>query len=158
MPLKKLHKCNKLGCNNLTRNRYCKEHEYIELEQKRIINRRYNQHRTDDKEQAFYKTTGWKQARKVALARDNYLCQDCLKMGYVVPAQTVHHIIPIKIMWQLRLIIDNMICLCESCHQQRHRKLNEKEIKKMLQNCNIYNDIKKQIMRINSISAPRSNL
>ena len=32
MPLKKLHKCNKLGCNNLTRNRYCKEHEYIELE------------------------------------------------------------------------------------------------------------------------------
>ena len=38
MPLKKLHKCNKLGCNNLTRNRYCKEHEYIELEQKRIIN------------------------------------------------------------------------------------------------------------------------
>ena len=39
MPLKKLHKCNKLGCNNLTRNRYCKEHEYIELEQKRIINR-----------------------------------------------------------------------------------------------------------------------
>lgn len=158
MPLKKLHKCNKLGCNNLTRNRYCKEHEYIELEQKRIINRRYNQHRTDDKEQAFYKTTGWKQARKVALARDNYLCQDCLKMGYVVPAQTVHHIIPIKIMWQLRLIIDNMICLCESCHQQRHRKLNEKEIKKMLQNCNIYHDIKKQIMRINSVTAPRSNL
>ena len=158
MPLKKLHKCNKLGCNNLTRNRYCKEHEYIELEQKRIINRRYNQHRTDDKEQAFYKTTGWKQARKSALARDNYLCQDCLKMGYVVPAQTVHHIIPIKIMWQLRLIIDNIICLCESCHQQRHRKLNEKEIKKMLQNCNIYNDIKKQIMRINSVTAPRSNL
>ena len=158
MPLKKLHKCNKLGCNNLTRNRYCKEHEYIELEQKRVINRRYNQHRTDDKEQAFYKTTGWKQARKAALARDNYLCQDCLKMGYVVPAQTVHHIIPIKIMWQLRLIIDNMICLCESCHQQRHRKLNEKEIKKMLQNCNIYNEIKKQIMKINSVTAPRSNL
>lgn len=157
MPLKKLHKCNKLGCNNLTRNRFCKEHEYIEREERKAINRRYNQTRTDDREQAFYKTTGWKQARKAALARDNYLCQDCLKMGYIVPAATVHHIIPIKIMWQLRLIIDNMVCLCESCHQQRHRILNEKEIKKMLQKCNIYNDIKKQIMKINSITAPRSN-
>jgi len=158
MPLKKQHKCNKLGCNNLTRNRFCKEHEYIQIQERKTIDKRYNQVRTDDKEQAFYKTTGWKQARKSALARDNYLCQDCMKLGYVVPAQTVHHIIPIKVMWQLRLIIDNMICLCESCHQQRHRKLGDNKIKKMLQECNIYNDIKKQIMRINSVTSPRSNL
>lgn len=154
MPLKKLHKCNKLGCNNLTRNRYCQEHECLEIEEKKAINTRYNQTRTDDKEQAFYKTTGWKQARKAALGRDNYLCQDCMKLGYVVPAQTVHHIIPIKVMWQLRLIIDNMICLCESCHQQRHRKLNEMKTKKMLQTCNIRYDIKKQIERINSSTSP----
>lgn len=158
MPYKKQHVCNKLGCNNLTRNRYCKEHEYIELEQRMDMNRKYNKARTDNKEQAFYKTTGWKQARKVALARDNYLCQDCLKMGYVVPAQTVHHIIPIKVMWQLRLIIDNMICLCESCHQERHRKLNEIQSKKMLQKCNIYNNIKRQILTVDRLSAPTQNL
>lgn len=157
MPLRKMHKCNKLGCNNLTRNRYCQEHEYIEIEQKRIYNKKYNTTRTDNKEQAFYKTTGWKQARKAALARDNYLCQDCMKLGYVVPAQTVHHIIPIKVMWQLRLIIDNMICLCESCHQERHRKLNENKIQIILKQCNIKTDIKKQIMKINTISSPRSD-
>ena len=125
MPQKKLHVCNKMGCNNLTRNRFCEKHQYIEAEEKKAINRKYNRNRTDDKEQAFYKSTGWKIVRKKALARDNYLCQDCLKMGYTVPAQTVHHIIPIKEQWTLRLIVENMVSLCESCHQQRHRKLNE---------------------------------
>ena len=158
MPYKKLHKCNKIGCNNLTRNRYCEKHEYIEIEQKKAWNRKYNSKRDDDKEQAFYKTVGWKQARKVALARDNYLCQDCLKLGVVVPAQTVHHIIPIKVLWQLRLIIDNMISLCESCHQERHRKLNENKIKNILKQCNIENKIDEQISKIGSISSPTSNL
>ena len=158
MPYKKQHVCNKVGCNNLTRNRYCKEHEYIELEQRKNYNKKYNATRTDDKEQAFYKTTGWKQARKAALVRDNYLCQDCMKMGYIVPAQTVHHIIPIKIMWQLRLIIDNMICLCESCHQERHRKLNEKENQIILNQCNMHKELKSQIARVDRTSSPASNL
>jgi len=132
MAQKKLHVCNKLGCNNLTRNRFCELHRYIEKQEKKAIDRRYNQARTDDKEQAFYKTQGWKVVRKKALARDEYLCQDCKKLGQIVPAVTVHHIIPIKEEWSLRLVIENMVCLCESCHQQRHRKLNEAHTKQKI--------------------------
>jgi len=132
MAQKKLHVCNKIGCNNLTRNRFCEQHEYIEAEEKKAINKRYNQNRTDDKEQSFYKSNGWKIARKKALARDEYLCQDCKKIGQIVPAITVHHIVPIKEEWSLRLVIENMISLCESCHQQRHRKLNESKVKQKI--------------------------
>lgn len=139
MAQKKLHVCNKMGCNNLTRNRFCEQHAYIEDAERKAINRRYNQTRTDDKEQAFYKSKGWKIARKKALARDEYICQDCKKLEQIVPAVTVHHIIPIKEEWNLRLIIENMVSLCESCHQRRHRKLNEANVKQKI------TDAKKEI-------------
>jgi 5-methylcytosine-specific restriction protein A len=156
MAQKKLHVCNKMGCNNLTRNRFCEQHEYIEIEERKAINRRYNQNRTDDKEQAFYKSKGWKIARKKALARDEYICQDCKRLGYIVPAVTVHHIIPIKEEWKLRLIIENMVSLCESCHQQRHRKLNEANVKQKMKNAKneIFYNIINAIQSINSATEP----
>lgn len=156
MAQKKLHECNKMGCNTLTRERFCEQHKYIETDEKKAIARRYNQTRTDDKEQSFYKGKGWKQARRLALARDEYLCQDCKMIDMLVPAVTVHHIIPIKEEWNLRLLIDNMVCLCESCHQQRHRKLNETYVKAKIKELkrNKLTNINLKIAEINRITGP----
>ena len=50
----------------------------------------------EDKYIKFYHSKAWKLARKQALARDHYLCQECLRQGIVRTANTVHHIVPIK--------------------------------------------------------------
>ena len=63
--------------------------------------------------------------RQVAINRDYGLCQDCLKDDRVNTFNTVHHNTPIKIDWSKRLDLNNLVCLCESCHQIRHSKLKE---------------------------------
>ena len=158
MPLNKLHVCNKMGCNELTRNRFCSKHAYIEAEERKRINRNYNQKRTDDKEQAFYKTTIWKQIRKMVLIRDEYLCKDCMRIHKITPAQTVHHIIPLKIMWNQRTNKINLISLCESCHQERHKKMNEKEMSERIIQIIKQHQLREAIRIINELTAPTKNL
>lgn len=158
MPLKKLHVCNKMGCNELTRNRFCSQHAYIEEEERKRINRTYNQKRTDDKEQAFYKTTIWKQIRRMILIRDEFLCMDCKKVKRITAAQTVHHIIPIKIMWNQRTNKINLISLCESCHQERHKKMNEEDMQKKVKEIIKQYQLREAIRIINEITSPNQNL
>ena len=57
---------------------------------------------------------------------------DCKKMHRITPAQTVHHIIPIKIMWNQRTNKINLISLCEACHQERHKRMNEEKMAKKI--------------------------
>lgn len=77
----------------------------------------------------FYVTAAWKQLRRERLAKDNYLCQRCLKRKRIVPATTVHHIKPVKDYPELALVIDNLISLCNTCHGQvedRYKKWRER--------------------------------
>ncbi|GAB5880318.1 hypothetical protein JMUB7530_27730 [Staphylococcus aureus] len=41
----------------------------------------------------FYHSKAWKKLREIALDRDNYLCQMCLREDIVTDANIVHHII-----------------------------------------------------------------
>ena len=109
MPMKALHLCNKAGCTSLTRERYCTKHqeEYYT---------RYNRERTDTQYTAFYKTPEWEAVRALALARDGYHCVMCRRKGILTIATMVHHIIPVKKDWSKRLDLDNLVSLCESCH------------------------------------------
>lgn len=38
-----------------------------------------------------YRTSAWEQVRLFVLARDNFLCQICLREHRLSPADTVHH-------------------------------------------------------------------
>jgi len=63
----------------------------------------------------------WKTQRKLAWERDNYECQHCHKKKNRKP--DVHHISP----WMNSLshALDNLICLCQSCHLKEEAKVHE---------------------------------
>ena len=63
----------------------------------------------------------WKIQRRLAWERDNYECQHCHKKKNRKP--DVHHISP----WMNSLshALDNLICLCQSCHLKEEAKVHE---------------------------------
>lgn len=79
----------------------------------------------------FYNSTAWKKLRVVALVRDNYLCQPCLRNKRLTTANTVHHIKPRLDHPELALDLDNLESICPSCHNKEHpEKGGGKNIKK----------------------------
>lgn len=72
----------------------------------------------------FYKTAKWKAKRERILRRDEYLCQECKRYGKTTPATTVHHIYPLEQRPELELVSDNLISLCNQCHDKMHDRNN----------------------------------
>lgn len=68
----------------------------------------------------FYNSTPWKHARLKALERDNNECQKCKSRGLYNEAECVHHKKHVKQYPQLALELDNLISLCNECHNQEH--------------------------------------
>ena len=116
MPLRPLRPCKQAGCIQLTRdeNGYCPEHLHIAQES----HMEYKRNRTDKTEQAFYKSAPWLKVRALALSRDHGLCQHCLRDGKVTLADMIHHIVELKTDWMLRLTLNNLISLCNGCHNK----------------------------------------
>ena len=118
MANRRLTECRYKGCYSLTRNKngYCDEHQeyFKQKENERFRNSAFN---------SFYWSKEWKKIRESALIRDNYLCQDCLKLGRITKATDVHHIIKLKIDYKKRNDIDNLVSLCKKCHKLRDTPL-----------------------------------
>ena len=70
------------------------------------------------KKQGFYHTGAWRRLRLLALQRDNYLCQECLRKKKITKATEVHHLKPIADFPTLALDLDNLESLCWDCHEQ----------------------------------------
>jgi 5-methylcytosine-specific restriction protein A len=72
----------------------------------------------------FYHSKDWEQARELALQRDAYLCQHCLKAGIATPATMVHHIIELtpSNISDPNIATDtrNLVSLCDLCHKKVH--------------------------------------
>lgn len=69
----------------------------------------------------FYLSKPWRKIREAALCRDNYLCQICLKKrGRIRTAVIVHHIKPLETHPDLGLTLDNLLSLCNACHNRVH--------------------------------------
>lgn len=83
-----------------------------------VKNTRHNKHSSNKTITSFYKSTDWKRTRQLALIRDNYLCQHCLKDHCFTPADMVHHIVEVKQDWSKRLAIKNLESLCNACHNK----------------------------------------
>lgn len=70
-----------------------------------------------------YKGANWRKQRRRARARDDYTCQVCgITEGENGIELSVHHIIPFIVLDDYRVAnkLENLICVCESCHRQIH--------------------------------------
>ena len=70
-----------------------------------------------------YKTKRWERKRAAVLRRDEYLCQECKRYGKTTQATTVHHIYPLEDYPELALVGDNLISLCNACHERMHDRM-----------------------------------
>ncbi|HCF71988.1 MAG TPA: HNH endonuclease [Syntrophomonas sp.] len=121
MPQKAKKPCAHPGCPQLvTDGRFCINHQNDGQKQRRERDQYYDEIVRNQKTKSFYKSRAWQAARRRALIRDHYLCQDCLKEGRITQADTVHHRVEISKDWSKRLDIDNLISLCASCHNAHH--------------------------------------
>lgn len=66
----------------------------------------------------------WIRLRELVKKRDEYLCQECLKNGYLVCGSEVDHIIPVSQGGSDSL--DNLQLLCTSCHRVKTLKESRK--------------------------------
>jgi len=92
-------------------------------------NKYYDKYKRNQEARVFYKSAAWEKVRKLALIRDNYLCQECLRNGMITKADVVHHIKELKDYPELALVLDNLECLCHSCHNKEHPEKGKKEKK-----------------------------
>lgn len=59
--------------------------------------------------------------RQMAMERDNYQCQKCLRTTQEIPLHA-HHILSYKKNIMLANDIDNVIILCKECHKEVHQQ------------------------------------
>lgn len=67
-----------------------------------------------------YNSPRWRRKRAAILRRDNYLCQNCKRYGRRREAVVVHHIKHSDEYPELAFEDDNLVSLCEGCHNKEH--------------------------------------
>ena len=67
-----------------------------------------------------YKNKQWKNLRERILKRDGYACQECKRYGRSKQATMVHHIFPANDIPEYQYLSDNLISLCNTCHNKLH--------------------------------------
>lgn len=74
----------------------------------------------------FYSSTAWKHKRMAILKRDGYLCCECRRYGrkdrngLPIRATLVHHVVEYEDAPELGLADDNLVSLCDGCHNRMH--------------------------------------
>ncbi len=69
------------------------------------------------KKRGFYQSKAWRRVRQLALHRDHYLCQECLRNKRITNATEVHHLEPLEVHPELALELSNLESLCWDCHE-----------------------------------------
>lgn len=120
MPYKPKRPCAYPGCGRLAvSGKYCAEHQ-------KVINKRYNQYERDPASNKRYGRS-WKRIRDRYI-KAHPLCEDCEKQGKLTAAEEVHHIITVSNGGTNEN--DNLMSLCQSCHNKIHFKLGDRQIRK----------------------------
>lgn len=68
----------------------------------------------------FYRSKEWIKKRKDIIKRDNNECIICKRAGRYSQAQAVHHIKHLREHPALALADDNLISICNPCHNKEH--------------------------------------
>lgn len=83
--------------------------------------KRWNSQQREQEISQFYNSRGWGTLRKVTQqAQGNIDLLLWHENSQIIIADVVHHIIPIRADWSLRLNADNLICLSDQSHKQIH--------------------------------------
>ena len=72
-----------------------------------------------------YKTKRWIKKRGIILRRDEYLCRHCKRFGNRTPATLVHHIFPLNDYPQYAFNTDNLLSVCNKCHEKFHDRITD---------------------------------
>lgn len=95
----------------------------------------YDRYSRDKKSKTFYSEKKWKHVRTAVLDADGGIdVYVFMTTGEMIPADDVHHIIPLKDDWNKRLDIDNLISLSHATHteiEQMYKK-NKKKTQEIL--------------------------
>jgi len=86
MPTKPKRPCSYPGCPNLTDDRFCETHAKTEA-------KRYEKYDRDPSAKKRYNST-WRRLRNNYI-KAHPLCEHCLKENKYIPAQEVHHVLPL---------------------------------------------------------------
>lgn len=109
----------------------------IEIEKREKVKRYDREVRYSDSNKQyadFYNSKPWRTLSDITKSNFNGLCVMCLiDREEVAPSDTTHHIEELKESWDLRLVEDNLIPLCHSCHNDLHIDYKQKD-KKHLKN------------------------
>lgn len=109
MAMKPKHPCNKVGCRNLTTERYCEEHK-VET------HKAYDRYRGSAAERGY--NSRWRRYRAQYI-REHPLCCECEQAGIVTPTFAVDHIIPHRGDPELFWDPANHQPLCKRHHDQK---------------------------------------
>lgn len=83
----------------------------------------------ENKLEKFYKWSEWRKLAEQIKKENNYECQLCKKRGLHTPARSVHHVQWVRKHPRLAMSrtytyggkeYQNLIPLCESCHNEQH--------------------------------------
>lgn len=67
-----------------------------------------------------YNSAKWKRKAAHIKRRDGYRCRWCARYGKWVPAAVVHHIRPVEEYPELAYKDENLVSLCQACHNKAH--------------------------------------
>lgn len=85
--------------------------------------RQYDRHQRDKKATDFYRSPAWIQTRQRILNIDQHIdVYMYMTQGKVIPADTVHHIIPLREDWNRRLDSGNLMSLHHDTHSLIERE------------------------------------
>ena len=112
MAIRPKKQCNHPGCPDLTLHGQCDRH-------RKQANKRWDGQRGTPKERGY--ADSWPKVREMKASRDP-LCEECLKRvpRIEIELDVVHHIYPIKTHPELRLVMENLMSLCITCHAEIH--------------------------------------
>lgn len=68
--------------------------------------------------------SAWVKVRNKKLSM-NPLCEECLKHDVIKEATLVHHIIPVDVRPELKLVMDNLMSVCNVCHGKIHAEMDK---------------------------------
>lgn len=75
---------------------------------------------TQKERKEIYGTPRWRRLRNEIMDRTGGLCAECLRQDRTVPAEIIHHIVPIRAggdIWDRA----NLEPLCRLCHEEVHK-------------------------------------
>ena len=115
MPYKAKRGCQYPGCNQLSNNEFCVEHQ-------KIMRRSYdkNTRSTDHNKKYGHE---WKRIRG-RYAKEHPLCEMCFKEGKYSLLEEVHHILPVS--RGGTNASTNLMSVCKSCHNKLHVELGDR--------------------------------